>query len=138
MSDGRYTHIVKRESGYVAGWFQGEPPAEFVAECNRNVPGDPAHVEALDWAAWDDWAERTLEHTCEQGPLCEQMNSYLDLMADADEAAMDPISREYGFYPAEPTGDEAPCEHWTCLGIVHAQCEPCQVEAMEAMYGEAR
>ncbi len=44
---GRYTHIVKRDSGYVAGWFQGEPPADFVAECNRNIPGDPAHAEAI-------------------------------------------------------------------------------------------
>ena len=45
-----YTHIVKRASGYVAGWFEGEPPAEFVAECNANVPSDPAHVEEI--PAW--------------------------------------------------------------------------------------
>lgn len=44
---GPYTHIVKRASGYIAGWFVGEPPAEYVTECNTNVPGDPAHVEAV-------------------------------------------------------------------------------------------
>lgn len=50
---GPYTHIVKRASGYVAGYFRGEPPADFVPECNANVPDDPAHVEVLD----DEWPE---------------------------------------------------------------------------------
>lgn len=50
---GPYTHIVKRADGYIAGWFRGEPPADFVAECNKNVPGNPAHVEVLD----DEWPE---------------------------------------------------------------------------------
>lgn len=49
VPEGRTTHIVKRESGYVAGWFQGEPPAGFVDECNANVPSDPAHAEKLDY-----------------------------------------------------------------------------------------
>jgi hypothetical protein len=44
---GPYTHVVKRDSGYVAGYFRGEPPAEFVDECNANVPGDPARVEQI-------------------------------------------------------------------------------------------
>ena len=38
---------MKRDSGYIAGWFTGEPPAGFIAECNTNVPDDPAHVEHL-------------------------------------------------------------------------------------------
>lgn len=48
---GPYTHIVKRADGYIAGWFRGEPPADFITECNANVPGNPAHVEELggDW-----------------------------------------------------------------------------------------
>ena len=50
----RYTHIVKRQSGYVAGWFYDETEAEsFAVECNAAVPADPAAVEALDWNAWD-------------------------------------------------------------------------------------
>lgn len=53
----QYTHIVKRASGYTAGWFKGETAeadAQSCAEeCNRNVPGDPAHVEPLDADAWD-------------------------------------------------------------------------------------
>jgi len=53
----QYTHYVKRASGYVAGWFKGETAeadAEAcVAECNRLVPGDPAHVEALDPDEWE-------------------------------------------------------------------------------------
>lgn len=52
-----YTHIVKRDSGYIAGWFGGgnaeQEAAECAAECNHNVPGDPAHIEALDLSAWD-------------------------------------------------------------------------------------
>jgi len=53
----RITHIVKRESGYVAGWFTSEPPAAFVDECNRNVPGDPAHIEELDYSALEALAD---------------------------------------------------------------------------------
>lgn len=54
---GPYTHIVKRESGYIAGWFVGEPPESFVAECNANVPGDPAHAEQI--PGWpEDFAQR--------------------------------------------------------------------------------
>jgi hypothetical protein len=142
--EGRYTHIVKRESGYVAGWFQGEPPADFVAECNANVPGDPAHIEALDWAAWDRWCDQlephpvavpaTIEgHTCEQGPLCEQMTRYLDLMSGYD---ADPMSRAYGHYP-EPPADVTDCEHWTCRGIVYGPCEQCQRDAMADYYRNA-
>jgi len=46
------THIVKRESGFIAGWFEQAQVdsgyvAEFVAECNTNVPGDPAHIEEI-------------------------------------------------------------------------------------------
>ena len=55
-TDDRYTHYVKRASGYVAGWLKSEQEAErFAAECNQTVPGDPAHVEAIEgveaWAA---------------------------------------------------------------------------------------
>jgi hypothetical protein len=49
---GPYTHIVRRESGYIAGWFVGEPPAKFIAECNASVPDDPAHAEQI--PAWPD------------------------------------------------------------------------------------
>jgi hypothetical protein len=46
-----YTHIVKRASGYVAGWHTSQAEAEaFAIECNREVPTDPAHAEALE--AW--------------------------------------------------------------------------------------
>lgn len=74
-------------------------------------------------------------HRCEVGPLCEQMETYLDVMtAHAD----DPISAHYGVYPPLPdfvtshSGARMPldeCEHWSCLGIVNAHCETCQAEA---------
>jgi hypothetical protein len=54
---GPYTHIVRRDSGYVAGYFRGEPPADFIAECNANVPGDPAHAEELS----DEWPESFID-----------------------------------------------------------------------------
>lgn len=63
----KYTHTVTRESGYVAGWFGGDTAeadaAAAAAECNRNVPGDPAHVEPLEGdEAWGDLAaEATTE-----------------------------------------------------------------------------
>jgi hypothetical protein len=56
---GPYTHIVKRASGYVAGWFVGEPPADFVAECNANVPDDPAHAEQI--PPWPDETRREID-----------------------------------------------------------------------------
>ena len=51
----RYTHIVKRQSGYVAGWHHSrEEAVAFEAECNFAVPGDPAHTEELEGdEAWD-------------------------------------------------------------------------------------
>ena len=51
----RYTHIVKRQSGYMAGWHHSrEEAVAFEAECNFAVPGDPAHTEELDGdEAWD-------------------------------------------------------------------------------------
>jgi hypothetical protein len=52
----RYTWVVERASGFIAGWFTGPPPAGFVAECNANVPDDPASARELDWAAWDTFA----------------------------------------------------------------------------------
>jgi hypothetical protein len=47
-----YSHFVTRASGYVAGWFtqadvDSGRVAEFVDECNRLVPGDPAAVEPI-------------------------------------------------------------------------------------------
>lgn len=57
----RYAAIVKRESGYVAGWFYSLPEAEsFAVECNRNVPSDPARAEALDWDSWDAFCNEAL------------------------------------------------------------------------------
>ena len=60
------THIVKRDSGYVAGWFASQAEAEaFAVECNATVPGDPARVIYLDPAEWD----ALIGHTdCE--PVC--------------------------------------------------------------------
>ena len=51
----RYTHIVKRQSGYIAGWFHSrEEAVAFEAECNFAVPGDPAHTEEIEGdEAWD-------------------------------------------------------------------------------------
>ncbi len=50
----RYTHIVKRASGYVAGWHRSEADANaFVLECNATVPTDHAGVVALDWDSWE-------------------------------------------------------------------------------------
>lgn len=54
----RLTHVVKRESGYSAGWFNQAQydsgyVANFVDECNIHVPSDPAHVEELDESEWD-------------------------------------------------------------------------------------
>jgi hypothetical protein len=48
----RYTHLVERDSGYIAGWFTQQQAdsgylAGFVADCNRLVPGDPAHAEPI-------------------------------------------------------------------------------------------
>jgi hypothetical protein len=69
-------------------------------------------------------------HTCPQGPICAQMTRYLDVMsAYAD----DPISREYGIYPAEPA-DVTECEHLTCLAIVYAPCYLCQIETMNEVH----
>jgi hypothetical protein len=136
MND-RYTHVVRRQSGYVAGWFKGEPPADFVAECNANVPDDPAYVEALDWAAWDRWCEQlephTADHACIQGPMCEQMTAYIELMSGY---ADDPMSRHYGHYP-EPPADLTDCPHWTCRGIVYGPCEQCQRDALADYYRDA-
>ncbi len=60
----QYTHLVKRASGYTAGWFKGETAEadaqECADECNRLVPGDPAHVEALDADGWDGFLAATL------------------------------------------------------------------------------
>jgi hypothetical protein len=51
-----YTHIVKRQSGYVAGWFRSEQEAaSFAVECNERVPSDPAGVVYLDPAGWDEF-----------------------------------------------------------------------------------
>lgn len=65
-----YTHIVVRKSGYIAGWFDGEPPAGFVEECNANVPGDPAHAEELDgdeaWAGLLDAGRPAASETGEE------------------------------------------------------------------------
>lgn len=47
--------IVKRASGFVAGWSQrsiGEA-VTFARECNALVPADPAHVVAWDDSVWD-------------------------------------------------------------------------------------
>jgi hypothetical protein len=53
----RYSHVVKRASGFKAGWFKGPDAAseaeQFAAECNATVPGDPAAVETLDWSSWE-------------------------------------------------------------------------------------
>lgn len=51
----RYAAIVKRESGFVAGWFYTLPEAEtFAEECNRDIPTDPARAEKLEGdEAWD-------------------------------------------------------------------------------------
>lgn len=48
--------IVKRESGFVAGWqFEQYPDRaqEFADECNATLPSDPAHVEMWDDSEWD-------------------------------------------------------------------------------------
>lgn len=56
---GPYTHIVKRKSGCIAGWFVGEPPARFIKECNDNVPDDPAHAEAI--PPWPDETRQEID-----------------------------------------------------------------------------
>jgi hypothetical protein len=65
-------------------------------------------------------------HTCEQGPLCEQLSRYLDVMGGYAE---DPISRASGYYP-DPPADVTECEHRTCHAIVYAPCEACTIEAL--------
>jgi hypothetical protein len=54
-NSGPVTHLVRRASGYVAGWHRsGTDAARCAIECDREVPGDPAHVEALEGdSAWD-------------------------------------------------------------------------------------
>jgi hypothetical protein len=45
-----YTHVVKRSSGYVAGWGRNQDEARILAStCNQSIPADPAHIEVLDW-----------------------------------------------------------------------------------------
>lgn len=92
---GPHTHIVKRADGYIAGWFVGEPPADFVAECNRNVPDNPAHVEVLD----DEWPEsftRT-RHEIDSRPQSEG-NPYT---AYTPESRVFEIAQRHGVLAAE-------------------------------------
>ena len=46
--------IVKRQSGFVAGWsMTSEARAtEFAQECNAHAPSDPAHVVTWDDSVW--------------------------------------------------------------------------------------
>lgn len=74
---------------------------------------------------------RSPQHTCFQGPLCGQMTEYLDVMSGWAE---DPLSREYGIYPAEPEPDD--CAHASCAAIVHAPCEACIYETLADIYQE--
>ncbi len=47
--------IVKRASGFVAGWSMRSlaDAVTFARECNAAVPSDPAHVIAWDDSVWD-------------------------------------------------------------------------------------
>jgi hypothetical protein len=68
------------------------------------------------------------EHTCTYGPPCFQMHDFIETMtAYAD----DPISREYGIYPAGPEG-VTECDHLSCLTLIHEDCRACFTEAMDA------
>jgi hypothetical protein len=48
-------YIVKRESGFVAGWsMRTRAEAErFAAHCNALAPADPARVVSWDDSVWD-------------------------------------------------------------------------------------
>jgi hypothetical protein len=70
-------------------------------------------------------------HTCEQGPLCEQMDHYLYVEAGYAE---DTISNYYGVYPDIPPYITE-CGHQTCLGIVYSYCPACWHESMNEMDG---
>jgi hypothetical protein len=71
------------------------------------------------------------EHTCTSGPLCGQMSDFIDVMTGY---ADDPISREYGIYPAEPA-DVSECDHESCLTLIHEDCRACFTETMDTYYG---
>lgn len=70
----RYTHIIKRDSGYIAGWFtQADADSgrldDSVAECNRLVPGDPAHSERIpEWPVCEQHGQAVPCRECEDAP----------------------------------------------------------------------
>lgn len=71
-----HTHIVKRASGYIAGWFtqadvDGGRVDEFVTECNRLVPGDPAAAEPIpEWPVCPQHGEAIPCQTCDATCIC--------------------------------------------------------------------
>jgi hypothetical protein len=59
--------IVKRASGFVAGWnFPDIATAEtFARECNDALPSDRAHVAAWDDSVWDAVLETAVQHAAD-------------------------------------------------------------------------
>lgn len=53
---------------------------------------------------------RLLTHECIQGPLCFRAEAYIATEGEVEQ-----------------------CDHWSCLDVIHHQCELCFVETMEEM-----
>jgi hypothetical protein len=70
-------------------------------------------------------------HTCEAGPLCEQMTAWLAENDAIGELAADPMNDYAGFVPDLPEPTTAECGHWACLGMTHEDCRACYAEAMD-------
>jgi|SRR5215467_1661840 len=134
-----HSHIVKRESGFIAGWFTQDQVdsgyvEQFVAECNANVPADPAHLERIpEWPVCEHGVAVPVDcPDCPEGVAISQ-----ERMAERRLAVEDERGAPYVIPTWDPAGKQIPVDYWMALAVARSK-HPSRVVAITSVYRYAR